>query len=146
LAKYFSQRVCIGALFALSFSLSQACLCYAGSRNVGNVGDACAGDINCQAEGGEYCDKDERVCKESPRFQNVPGNPVTFQARGCQKAADCSPGWECVGYLCIVNARGCHSDVDCLPHQVCVPENPESPSHGACQPEDVAKKLLDKQK
>jgi hypothetical protein len=144
LAKYFSYRaVCIGPLFAISFSLSQACLCYAGS---GNAGDACASNLNCQAQGGLYCDKDEHACKESPRFHNTLEDRPAFQARGCQKPADCSPGWECVGYLCIVNARGCHLDADCLPHQVCVPENPESPSHGACQPEDVAKKLLDKKK
>ena len=147
LAKSFLQLdVCIPAIIALSLALLQVGLSYAGT---GNVGNTCASALDCQAQGGLYCDKDEHVCKESPRFHDTLENRPAFQARGCQKAADCSLGWECVGYLCIVNARGCRSNSDCLAHQICVPDHPESgPASqlGACQPEDVAKKLLNGQK
>ena len=149
MATFFWNRITFAlALIILSLPLSRVSLTYAGAVN-GNVGDACLNNLNCRAQGGLYCDKDEHVCKESPRFRETLENRPTFQARGCKALADCPPGWECVGYLCIVNARGCRSNSDCLSHQICVPDHPDSgPASqlGACQPEDVAKKLLNGQK
>src|SRR5260370_41935968 len=118
--------ICVRGRIDSWLSVAQVSFSDAGSRNIGDVGDACLSVFDCQAYGGLYCDKSEHVCKELERFRSIPMNPETFQVRGCKNSTDCPLGWECTGYLCIVNARGCHSNADCLPHQVCVPDNPES--------------------
>lgn len=107
----------------------------------GDIGDPCASVLDCQAQGRLYCDQDEHVCKQWPMPRESLPIPPGVPVQGCKTAADCAPGWECTGYMCIVNAHGCTADRDCSAHQVCVPDHPELGPHGICEPEDVAKKL-----
>jgi hypothetical protein len=139
----FLRTVCVWALISLALSIDQVSFSYAGSRNIGDVGDACLSVFDCQAHGGLYCDKHAHICKELPQDREVLSNPNTFHVQGCKSSTDCRPGWECLGYMCGSDARGCHTNADCLPHQLCVPDHPEAGSHSTCYPEDVAQKNLD---
>ena len=143
---FLRRTVCVWALIALTLSIAQVSFSYAGSRNIGDVGDTCLSVLDCQAYSGLYCDKSKHVCKELPQDRATPQKSETFQVRGCKSSTDCPPGYECSGYMCGSDARGCDSNADCLPHQLCVPDNPELGSHSTCYPEDVAKKFLDEQK
>ena len=140
------RAIYVRVFIALSLSLAQVSFSYAGSRNIGDVGDSCLSVLDCQAYGGLYCDKHAHICKELSRERATPMKSETFQVQGCKSSSDCRPGWQCLGYMCGSDARGCHSNADCFPHQLCVPDHPEAGSHSTCYPEDVAKKYLDEQK
>ena len=144
---FLHRAICVRALIAFSLFLARSEFSYAGSGNIGDVGDACLSVFDCQAYGGLYCDKKEHVCKAVPKTRDVPKDPgFTVHVQGCKSSSDCRPGYECSGYMCGSDARGCHSNADCLPHQLCVPDHPEAGSARTCYPEDVAKKYLDEQK
>ena len=144
---FLHRGICVRAFILVSLFLAQVSLSYAGSRNIGDVGDACLSVFDCQAYGGLYCDKKEHVCKAVGKEGDSPPDPgVTFHVQGCKSSSECPPGYQCEGYMCGSTARGCHTNADCFPHQLCVPDHPEAGSARTCYPEDVAKKYLDEQK